>query len=50
MDNRYRTIMEEVKMWMGSKKLDTKTKIQMWNILKEERKKNEQIFRDFEKS
>ena len=39
MDKEYKSISDEVRMWMESSRLSTKTKMQMWNLLKEEKKR-----------
>ena len=43
---RYKQIMEEVEVWMMSPKLSKNTKIDMWKVLKQEKKKNDQISRN----
>lgn len=43
MNKRYTEVMKEVLGWMKSKRLNTRTKIQIWNILKEEKEKNERV-------
>lgn len=41
MDKHYRDVKNEVNKWMKSAKLPQHTKVQMWKLLKEEKKKYE---------